>query len=1257
MVGQDKITGYRLHKDRILFSGGKVIRTIKFPLVPLYSSEENKEFLKKFEEAVIADDLLIRGDLNLNDYLVHTAQGKTPYTLFDFWIDSLRAGAIWMSKSSELIDFIINKYNLPSLVDRVWDKASSRITDYFEKDKFKDLLLSGPVRSSSTKRSFREKLKGYLKEDFLDGSEIISSEAEEEISFIVNSFFDGDNNLVLDGKKQYEFWKNEYNLDKSIIESAKPQGTYKDITFIIIPELISDTNKSQSLEELIDYREKWLGDEKLLSAILGLENNFNGFSNFLGVVVKGLQNSEVEELYESQKIVLPFLEEHRDRVLHSLVLLSEKAKLLGNSSVPLVNGWHEYRSVFGGKLQSWFTNSQKRKKELDGQIAKFRNGLAKAKDFLSNEKFSDEVEKEKKDILDLLGLLEEFFVNEEKSIKTEANYQVFDSLLALVKRRLNFFYQAHIQKEGEDEIKVDKFDSFSELYERIYKPVAFYGVSARRANEKFINRTIPILEDGIENIEKLIDYLKESFSVQKTFEKIKREKETPEDPYRKALQFLWNKYREDSINSSVFKNKYEGILKENTEDSDWKKLQEKEQKGRFVFYKSPYAKGSLKEVKTKSGNSLESLEKLIFLLVDFLSSFKKDDLLRNTLLLLDWIELSKNVVSLLLRFNSKNVYELNDLALNSFDRVRTYVKLFGDRHYSKNEFSFIIQSLIFSEIRGAATLYSKKEYTAQYSVQVVGSDGKFRLYYIPKDDNIYLSSKILNSFLYSDERKQLMKPHFYGLSLGEIYEKKEAENFDSIALIKNGAYPVFLSNKARNYLLRLSSSPYQLQFLDKYLYRPKGWENIDITLSEWSFVVERRYRIEWDLELKKQKLLPITDKKAKRENKLYVAIPFNLEPTDEMRKSALLKQISRGKEKEEKDLSRLEYPILGVDVGEYGLAYCLVRFDNDKNNRILGIEIEKDKERKEVCGFIEDKNIANIKDKFAEIQQRAREGAFDEEDTTIAKVRENAIGALRNRVHYVVTQNGSSVVYEDSISNFETGSGRTTKIYNSVKRADTEHKSEADKQMHTHVWGDGTKWVGRNVSAYASSYTCISCLRSLFEIRRQDLSKIKILEKEGRVVTMTSPYGEVKGYLSEKEKYDEGYQFKENEEDLKIFRKIVQDFTRPPVRKDSEVLQKYARKLLDTGRIDELKKRRGSSSIFVCPFCLHVADADIQAAFIMAVRGYLRFSGVVPSKTEGSKGSKKEGEKTTGETFLEQTRIHLKDIDRSKIANVISLKV
>jgi len=1242
------ITGYRLHKERLLLSGGGVVRTIKYPIVPLnHASQKSKEFLKQFERGIIEDDLKIRGSLNLNDYL----RDKDCYTLFDFWEDSLRAGVLWMPKVNDLIDFFNQEH-----IDHIWQNASSKITYYFEKDKFKEILKRIPVRKTKKRANFLKDLLSSVKKDFLqkgkDGEyEVINQEVNTLIGSIVNTFYDKDGRLVLEGEKnQSKFWKEEYGLDVYYLKQIQPAGDYQKITFVIVPELI-ELEKNSSLENLLDKRREWLLScfkkeevkKEELEKILGLSDNFNAFSNYFGVVLQGLQNGKTTEIFEAHKTIYPEVEKDSDKIKKALDFLAEKAKKIGKTKLSGVNGWHEYRSIFGGKLQSWFSNYQRRKNELGEQIDKLKIGLDKTKNYLEDTKFdSDEESRQKKEhILSLLARLKEVTTEEGgKSIENEKDYLLFNDLLAQVRSNLKFFYEKYIKEEGEEK-PVNQFGEFKYIYQTIHKPVAFYGDVAKTKNEKIINKTFPILKDGIENIKKIVIYLKESF-----FPEDFLDQKSSQETYKKSLQFFWNKYKENALNSLEFRNYYREILKEATADDQWQELQKKENKGRYVYYKSPYAKGTLREIKTKEVKDFsERVTELYFRLAEKVLSYEKNNLLKDEKILLDWLEIAKHIVAKLLDYNTKERFHLKNLSVDNLEKLKRYVDLFRGDGYSKSEYGFITQNLIFSEIRGAAALFSKKEYTAKYSVQVVSSDNKFKIFYFKKGEN-----EIDKSYL--EERKKLMLPHHYAVALREVKTKKKGGG-NSIVLEKNGFYPVFVNHDSKDYLFRLSSSPYQLQFLDKFLYHPKGWEDIDIALSEWSFVLEKRFSIKWDLQEEKPKFNPINEGKKAQKNKLYIAIPFNLTPSKQAQKNAPLKIIAKKGNK--RDLSRIDYPILGVDVGEYGLAYCLIKIIYEqKPQNVKAIEILKDEKEKPVCGFIEDRNIANIKDKFSEIQKRSKLGSFDEADTVVSRVRENAVGNLRNKVHAVITINkGLSLVYEDSISNFETGSGRTTKIYNSVKRADTKFETEADKAEHSHVWGKKTAIIGRDLSAYASSYTCIKCSHSLYEIKKSDLPSMKVIDVDGRILAITTPYGNkttIRAYTSEKEKYKTGYQFCPNDEEFKIFRKMVRDFARPPLSRNSEVLLKFASGLTEKNKIEMFKKSRGNSSVFLCPFCGFIADADIQAAFFMALRGYLRFSNTV------SPSGKENNEKTTWENFLEKTQKILQKVEGKEITKYISLR-
>jgi hypothetical protein len=245
--------------------------------------------------------------------------------------------------------------------------------------------------------------------------------------------------------------------------------------------------------------------------------------------------------------------------------------------------------------------------------------------------------------------------------------------------------------------------------------------------------------------------------------------------------------------------------------------------------------------------------------------------------------------------------------------------------------------------------------------------------------------------------------------------------------------------------------------------------------------------------------------------------------------------------------------------------------------------------------------------------------------TTVAEVRKNAIGSVRNQIHDILTKESAGVVYEYSISNFETGSGRVTKVYNSVKRSDVYPETEADKQQHTHVWGEKYKTPGTHLSAYASSYICVACARSIYEFNQDDVGKAKVIAREGNILTIHTSKGNVCGY-SQNRDVKKNYNFKGTKEGVKEFMKLVKDFARPPVvskkHSRSETLQKFIPQVPQR-KLNQFAKERGNSAVFVCPFvgCHNVADADIQAAFMMAMRGYFNLfrSPKVKLALQGSK--------------------------------------
>ena len=86
------------------------------------------------------------------------------------------------------------------------------------------------------------------------------------------------------------------------------------------------------------------------------------------------------------------------------------------------------------------------------------------------------------------------------------------------------------------------------------------------------------------------------------------------------------------------------------------------------------------------------------------------------------------------------------------------------------------------------------------------------------------------------------------------------------------------------------------------------------------------------------------------------------------------------------------------------------------------------------------------------------------------------------------------------------------------------------------------------------------------------------------------------------------------------------------------------RDIFSTAELSKIKNKRGNSAIFICPFkgCHAVADADIQAAFIIAIKGYL-YAKYWKEASEKAKPKRKE----YYENLLEKTKEDTRNIIQS----------
>ncbi len=1185
--------GYNLHKKRIDYSSGSIVRSVKIPIDEKNLTLNQKNLLEEIKKSIIKDDLKVRGDVNLNDYLEFTSKNQITYSLIDFWVDSLKAGVIWQEKSNQLVDFINKKILKKDVIDIILESASDEFKCFFDlsNQDLKKFISSNEVRVTSTEKSFKNKLISFLKKDFIKKESdqiIIDENAQKIIDLIVTTFFK-DNQLILKGQhNQNKFWKEKFNIDKSIFEKFKPQGDLKDLTFMIIPELIA-IDKDISIENLIELRINFFNlKDNEIKGIIGLENNFNAFSNYYGKVFRLLYDKKINEIYNALVSLNPQLTNNKDLLLKSLSYLSEKTQLIGaKPSFNLINSWSDLRMMIGGKIESWLSNYLRRKNELNNQLENFFNSINNLNQLIINKKLDYKKQPSFNDVENLKIQINKITQLKNQNLTDKNNYEVFDLLISEFKRDLNFFYQRYLVDEKENK-PITKIDIFKEIFKEIYKPMSFYGEQKKLTNKKNSQLILPIIKVGIKTIKENLNNFYKSFQPEKF---IDNNKITEDFFLKNLLNFYFNKIKNQSFNDQEFKKYFIEKIK-NLIIEDFNLILKKKNLNSYTFAKSDYSTANLKILQLKTLNYLDEYKKIIKEIIDYLNNFETNQLLTNKTLLLDWIEISKNTTSQLIKYSYKDEFEiinLDELA-KTYDKLDKYIKLFNLKKITKYDLNKIWQSLFLSELKGVATLYSKEYYLSKYICQFIGSDKKINLYIYSDDQE---TSKDLDLEKYDiEQRKKYIKKIKYYIDFGLVKENKKIKSNDDICLIKIGKEKlekIYLSKEDFDKLYRLTTSAYQFQFLDKLIYKPKHWQSLNIELSEWSLITEKYFQIQWQVDQNMPNFKYLEDS---RKNKLYLTIPLNFSE-----KSSSDKNISKYKLLK---LKPLNFPILGIDVGEYGLGYCLININN--NLKIIS------------KGFIEDKNIARIKDEFHKIQEKSKKGIFNQLDTTLTKIRENAIGKLRNRVHGLVINFSSTPIYESSISNFETGSKRTINIYNSVKKADvyTEETSKADEAIKKAIWGYEKIAIGKNVSAYGSSYTCIKCKRSIYQLEdlnEDEIKKIYLIKREGNILEFKYNDFVINGFYEKKDKFNIENQSL-TKSDFKIFIKSLKNFARPPLI-NSEVIKKYAVDLENNQeKLINFKKSRGNSAIFICPFsdCHFVADADIQAAFIMAIRGYIKFN-------------------------------------------------
>ncbi|MBC8464775.1 MAG: type V CRISPR-associated protein Cas12d [Parcubacteria group bacterium] len=869
--------------------------------------------------------------------------------------------------------------------------------------------------------------------------------------------------------------------------------------------------------------------DEVLKKVFGLFNNHGAFSSYFNKVIRDLRTGG-DAWEEAIVSVSPYWEKHRNELHTRIAFLAEKVSILPESR--FVTGWHNYRSSVGGKIESWVSNVVRQEKDirdqLFGKVEVIQKGKEKGKErkilghiqvltrVIGDPVFSQDVHLLAEDCGRLLERM--------KSGVNDSDLSLYRSMLGDLRISMNVAYQGkypfldyNTEKERKKEEKEKRAHMvYAPLYADVKLVPNFLGDSKREVYAKFI-RSAEILKTGVNYINE-VDMICATATLSPRFE----DSSDAIEFVLKQYEMLRKKYH--TLTSTRFLHVIEGLFRHVEGEMDGEvcnvleKVQTKDEQGRnpYVFFRSSFARtgGRVKKIELP-GVTADTVPNILDEMITALKPRWEDILAQgNVHDMVDAVEMEKVRIGILsaLYYDVSVTLRCETLPEELFSSAHALSALKGHPDtLSGNDFGRFIQTGILTEMKGAVTKMSRTEFVERYVAQIVGSEKEFPL--CARDGQWYIA-----------QEKPTKKEE------GSMVEVKDGKVFD-------GTHDTYTSRYIDSEeLLPILSSRYHMQFLKKTrLVNGVSWwekKGMRCSLGEYSFIAERTVNLLWNMQKNTLQAKEKDDSK-----RVFVSVPFSLSSIKKEDNGVRLSDTVR---------------YMGIDVGEYGLAWTIIDADT-KTKKVTRIVKH---------GFIHEPLTHHVREYVSVLKQNQIKGTFGMPNTKLERLRENAIGSLRNKVHSIVIRYDAVPVYEFEISNFETGSKRVTVLYNSVKRADVGRGgSEADKAEVDLVWGKKGKNIGKQIGAYGTSYICSRCGYSPYDasLSREDLH-------------------------TQKEK---------SRPSLKDFLETRSEFKHFSLQKDG----KYS---------GEWKERRGNSAIYVCQKCGHVSDADMQASYRIAAKRFAK---------------------------------------------------
>ncbi len=1119
-------TGYRLHTDRLLHTGKEGMRSFKFPL-----KNKNQTEYNLFIEKVQRDYITQVGLLNLTDWLSAQESKKDTYSIADFWLDSLRAGVIFSHKDAEIKALIqkINKQEPKNILFRKKLEAiEPELFEVVDPDKLYEFFISNKRPGDKTPQ-----------EIFLSNRNTLFPSLKNKENDLVDKWTRELSKLSNSEKSQYVAHKFNISLSTDFEYSN---------TFFIHPKLIF-TPDLGAKDLLTKYRDFLQQENKLYSGkdftenlemILGFYNNHGAFSKYFNATLKLLRDNP-EQIIREVLVVCPAWTDSEVELRKRLEFLHVQSKKLQDTELAKP---HEYLSSFGGKFQSWVSNTLRQEEEIKRQLygapleQKPTKGcidelhaIISSESKIDNDAVSDESRRLAKDCLDLIQ-------RSVGDVPSDSELSIFRDLVGDLRSKLNVEFQdtyhdiiGRTEKEKKKYMNEHRANGrYPRLFTDIKLVPNFLGETKKENYLKFLN-SAEILVKSIEYIEKFDKQILSTFSIQLN------DKELLEF-IQKKYEFLRSKYY--VLNSTRFKHRVEAVLNKLTvkdqigpkEDRKIRSINDLFVKTQneyinqdyFSFYIHPLAKRR-QRTEIVIDIDVQDIPRILLALTAELKP-RWDDIINSNDFgeILDAVEIEKFRLGILSMLFTEHEFLTNRELLESkfFINAHTYLDFVQNpRKLTGLEMGEFLQRFVLAEAKGAVSKMTRTEYTERYVVQPMNTEKEFPLIFNKKTKQWSIASSEYKRKSIDSELIQKVGKDFSG-----------DEEFQSVS------YP-------RENMFDLITSKYHIQFLSKTVRDVDGkswWDRngVDFSLASYSFILERKVAIKWDL---KTRTVSIQRSDLKEDTNVFVSIPFNISP------------------KQKPDL-KTDTRYMGVDVGEYGLAWTIIEVD--LNKKVVSKIVKQ--------GFIYEPLTHKVREYVQTIKNAQTKGTFGVPDTKLARIRENAITSLRNQVHAIALQHNAKPVYEFEISNFETGSNRVKVIYDSVKRADTGRGgSDAEKSEVDLIWGKSSKNFGSQIGAYATSYICTNCGYSPYLEFEQTKDAQEVLAKQKLMAEKFLTRPSLKDFLNTTTNFSDRDKFDLNNLNSSLW-----------------------------------KIRRGNSAIYACQNCKHISDADIQASYWIALKRFIK---------------------------------------------------